>query len=129
VSASGDGRAIVWQAASGHEVLRVFHDRGVADAAFSPDATVLATAGRDRSARLSHIASGRELVRFTHEGAVECVAFSVDGHLVVTGGSDGRAVLALWRPEDLIAEAKSRVYRRLDADERGRYIGDERLEQ
>jgi hypothetical protein len=46
---SFDNRALVWDAASGQELLEVRHAEPVAAVAFSPDGTRLATGSLDRS--------------------------------------------------------------------------------
>jgi hypothetical protein len=59
-----------------------------------------------------------------HEGSVKRAIFSPDGRYVVT--CDNSAVLIwLWRPNDLIVEACSRLRWNLTPQEWQRYIGDE----
>jgi WD40 repeat protein len=61
----------------------------VNDVAFSPDATLLASAGRDQTARIWHLESGQELMRLVHDASVTAVAFSPDGSLLSTASVDG----------------------------------------
>ena len=60
--------------------------------AFSPDGRLLATAGRDNTARLRDPATGELLRTLTgHDSAVRGVAFSPDGRLLATAGRDKTA--------------------------------------
>lgn len=62
------------------------------DISFSPDGSLLATAGGDGSVRLWEASSGEALrVMSAHERGVERVAFNPDGDLLVSVGTDGTA--------------------------------------
>ncbi|MFD7778849.1 WD40 repeat domain-containing protein [Streptomyces sp. NPDC059753] len=65
-------------------------DAAVYDVAFSPDGSLLATAGQDGSLRLWDPATGL-MVRepLDHSDSVMAVAFSPDGSLLATGSADG----------------------------------------
>jgi uncharacterized protein with WD repeat len=93
--------------------------------AFSPDGRWLATGSWDNTARVWEAASGQEVARMTHEGPVLAVAFSPDGRWLATGSDDNTARVWLVRPEDLIAEACSRLTRNLTREEWRRYLSDE----
>jgi WD40 repeat protein len=68
--------------------------------------------------------TGIEFARMTHNGVVNSIAFSPNGKYVVSGSDDGTARVWIYRPEDLIAEACSRVTRNLTRTEWKLYIGD-----
>ncbi|MEU7694041.1 nSTAND1 domain-containing NTPase [Microbispora hainanensis] len=99
-SASRDERARIWTAerinnivATGgrtriQEENRLKHSGWVRTVAFSPDGSLLATAGRDGSARIWDAQSGTPIQHLHHEGSVESIAFSPDGtRLAVAGDS------------------------------------------
>jgi len=121
---SADGTARVWDPATGQEVARMAHEDEVVAVAFSPDGRWLATASDDGTARVWDPATGQELARMTCASLVEAVAFSPDGRWLATA-SGGTVQVWLWRPEDLIAEACSRLPRNLTLEEWGQFIGDE----
>jgi len=78
------------------------HDGWVTAAAFSPDGTLLATAGYDRSVLLWDLHDPVRPVRLAtltgHEGYVLSVAFSPDGGLLATSGYDDTA--RIWDVHD-----------------------------
>ncbi len=62
--------------------------RKIACVAFSPDASRLATAGSDNSARVWEIESGLELACVKRAETVNAVAFSADGRMLAVAGED-----------------------------------------
>ncbi len=91
-TASSDGTARVWDAASGQElaILRG-HEDVVANVQFSTDGKHIVTASWDGSARVWDTATGTELIVLHHQGQVLDAQFSSDDTRIVTAGKDGTA--------------------------------------
>jgi WD40 repeat protein len=96
LTASNDGEAIVWEAASGKARLTLSgHDGPVNSADFSPDESLIATGSSDGTARLWDAATGQLLQTLRgHVYLVMSVVFSPDGKRLLTGGGDNNA--RLW---------------------------------
>ena len=93
--ASQDGRILIWDIASGHQV-RALPDQGdaVRSVALVDDQT-LAAGGADGRVRIWDIESGsREQVFTGHKDRVFGVAVSADGSLIASAGRDGQ--VRLW---------------------------------
>lgn len=87
------GEAIVFDTKSG-EVGKTIgegqHRDILFDAEFSPDGSILATAGYDRDIHLWDFATGKLLRSMTaHNGAVYDLAFSPDGTVIASASGDG----------------------------------------
>jgi WD40 repeat protein len=82
----GDGDVIVWDAASGKQLLSFHgHASRVSAIAFSPDGMRLATASHDRTVKLWEAGTGKELLSLgPHLYGVSSVAFSPDGRLLAS---------------------------------------------
>ncbi len=96
VSASLDGTARIWDAATGRELRAlVGHTDGVTRATYSPDGATVVTASRDGTARLWDAATGRAgKTLLGHADEVTSAAFSPDGATVVSASRDGS--VKLW---------------------------------
>jgi WD40 repeat protein/serine/threonine protein kinase len=90
------GKTFVWDAQTG-ELIRTLkgHSDLIADLAWSPDGTRIATAGIDGEAKVWDVQTGEELLTLTgHSGPVTGVAFAPDGWPVATASFDG--TVRLW---------------------------------
>ncbi len=98
LTASDDGTAQVWDAASGKPLAAPLrHDGDVLSASFSADGRRVVTGSADRTARIWDAASARPIgTPMRHHAAVLSTAFSPDGRRVLTV-AEGRA--QLWDAE------------------------------
>jgi WD40 repeat protein len=87
-TASDDGRARVFDTATGSEICRVTQDARVHAVAFSPDGKWIVTGSSglpSGGARVFNSTTGAEVVRLNDDGDVSAVAFSPDGTKVAVG--------------------------------------------
>jgi WD40 repeat protein/serine/threonine protein kinase len=101
-----DGKAIVWDAASGEPIGKpLTHPARVNAVAFSPDGSRILTGTGERgnstgAAWLWDRATGQRVCPpLVHPGPVWAVAFSPDGRKALTGSSDsrtGKGAMQLW---------------------------------
>lgn len=120
--------ASVWEVSSGREIMRATHDGLISNVAFSPDEQYLFTASQDKTVRVWEVSSGHQVARILHNDAVASLAFSADfRYLATTGG--GTARVALWKPEDLVAEVCQRLTRNLTLQEWSNYFSGEPYRQ
>jgi WD40 repeat protein len=113
--ATTDGAVLVWDAATGKEILRrSHHGDSVAGLAYSPDGRFLASASWDRTVKLWDAATGRVIhVLRGHNGPVHGVAFHPAGETLASAGWDGQ--VKVWdartgKPCKNLAGHKSAVY-------------------
>jgi WD40 repeat protein len=134
-----DHTASIWETLTGKEVSHITHDGEVQAVAFSPDAKYVASGSCDKldsngicnqgTARVWNAGTGDEISRVPFEEGVNAVAFSPDGRYVIAGAGQSyyqelNNTLQMWlyRPEDLITDACSRLTRNLTRVEYATYV-------
>ena len=87
--------ARIWDASTGEQKFELEGGGRISDLAFSPDDTLLATAGgNDTTARVWNLERRTSIAIITaHKRGVESVTFSPDGRSVVTTGRDGKGYI------------------------------------
>jgi len=86
----------VWDMAAGRETDHYSNVYGVSALCFSPDGSLLASAGRDQPIRLRHLGTRRFAASLIADALmVESVAFSPDGRVLASGDSGG--AVKLWQ--------------------------------
>jgi WD40 repeat protein len=117
----------VYEARTGQE-LALFPkcDAEIHDAAFSPDGTLLATAGVQSRVNVWNFADRSVKLPFDgHSGGVKCLAFSPDGRRLISGGADG--TIRLWdlvsgRSAGMLRDPQNRELRGVAFAPDGRFI-------
>ena len=103
---SRSGEAKIWNTADGSAVLALAdpHSDTINAIAFSPDDSLLATAGSDRWARVFQVSDGKKTASFEgHSGQVLGITWRSDGLALATGGAD--KTLRYW---DLLDSKQTR---------------------
>jgi WD40 repeat protein len=90
-TASRDGTASIWEAATGCQVACLPHENIVWTVTFSPAGNYLATASGDNTARIWEVPSGRQVTCLRHEGTVWSALFSPAGNYLATASGDDTA--------------------------------------
>ncbi len=103
----------LWEVASGKEIASLKGHRGpVYAVAFSPDGTILASAGGDLGKRLGElklwdVATRKELASLEgHRDELRAVAFSPDGKLLASGGYD--KTVKLWDVQKILGQKRKK---------------------
>lgn len=118
-TASRDGflRVWDWAASRPHEMTRLAQQNETRALAFSPTGEYLAHVSTDDDVWIWEMKTKREVARLVHAGDISSVAFSPDGNYIATASDDQTARIWVWKPEDLIKQACSRLPRDLPANE------------
>jgi WD40 repeat protein len=108
---------------TGRLLMKVFHEyaNGVK---LAPDGAHVVTTGADGSARIWQITDGAELARLEHPDRVLRAKFSRDSRFIATICSDDIVRVWTWRAEDLVAEGRLRIPRRLTNAELNSFLPD-----
>lgn len=107
----------------GEPVCTLPHEHDVLRVVFSPDGRHLVTASDHDTARIWDVNLAVEVSRLTHENPnVVDVDFHPGGEMVATASWDHTARIWLWKPEDLMREAATRVSRNLSTEEWRKYL-------
>ena len=117
------GGGDVWDVATGERVVTLAGAPLVADVAFGPDSSTIATGHPDGVVRLWDAETGvRHLELPGFGSSADRVVFSADGSQLASLSSDG--LLRVWAVEldDLVAIAASRITRPLSNDECRQYL-------
>jgi WD40 repeat protein len=125
-SGGGDRSTRIWDVASGAELEWLPHRGRSIPLAWSADGTLLVTA----SGGVVHLwrSSGEELSRIALSGGVRGGLLSADASTLTTVSEVGRALVVdrhTLRPEQLLAQACTRLPRNLSVDEWKEYVGEE----
>ena len=107
-TASEDGTACVWDAATGTRIARLQHARPVVHVEFSPDGRRVVTASQDGTARVWDAATGAPACApLHHAGSLVTAQFGADDSHVLTAGRDG--TVRLWALPSPVPEPVLRV--------------------
>src|SRR5262249_22072592 len=101
-----EGRAAVWEAATGKEFASYQHEWGVRGAVFSRDESRVLSWGGDRRAAVWEAATGKEVAAFPQAGMVEGAAFSRDEARVLSWVHDTAQIRYLIRLIDTAGSSR-----------------------
>jgi WD40 repeat protein len=115
----------VWNISQDPPLLQLSQNNGTSSFAFSPDSQYLAFENAEDAITVWNLQTQQETARFGRTEDISVFRFSSDGSrlIIVGGGTD--VYLWRWHPDDLIAEACTRLSRNLTPAEWNTYLGDE----
>ncbi|WP_131785941.1 trypsin-like peptidase domain-containing protein [Protofrankia symbiont of Coriaria ruscifolia] len=93
----------------------------VKTSAFNATGSMIATGGRDGTARVWDVPSGAEVCRMSHDDWVSAVAFSPNGMWLASASNDRTARLWPCDVDLLLEQAENRLVRHLTPEERRLY--------
>ena len=94
LTASDDGTARTWNAATGAAERVLKAGSAVLDARYSPLGERIAAGGADGIIRVWRLDGGDPLLLYGHDGPVTALAFNREGDRIVSGGQDG--TVRIW---------------------------------
>jgi WD40 repeat protein len=113
----------VWEANTGREIAHMEHLWDVfRTVAFSPDGKYVLAGNVDHGLSIWEIATGQEIGHFSYSNATNFVTFGPEGKYLALS-ENNTTFIWTWRPQDLIADACSRVIRNLTRAEWQQYFG------
>ena len=99
LAATGTDGRIELLTAAGEVCGTMMHDGGASPLAASPDGSLLASGGYDRTARIWRLADRRQVGTLSgHGGTVWSLAWSPDGQWIATASED--KLIRIWRASD-----------------------------
>lgn len=117
------GIAWIREVATGREISRVRHENLIGASTFGSDGNHLATVGLDDTVRVWETRTGQEIARVSDVNGLIRSVFSSDGKYLSTVDLNGTAWVWLWKPEDLIVTACTRLTRNLTKGEWMQFVG------
>jgi len=127
LTAGNDGIVHIWDVVTLREKARLELTRPIKLATFSPNGKWILTVDFSGRTLVWEAETGQLLAEIWQPSSIVVSAtFSPDGRRVgMAGGYNNEIRVVLWHPEDLIAEACSRLTRNLTREEWRLYLGDE----